>query len=107
MPVSHLILNLGLTLTWGIIGSFIIIWKISIQSNSALVGFLFGFTLTLLLLSPFIYHHSHKKILSHKETDPQKQLVTSIKFIGLLVLIIIVLSILFAFLHHQFLVALK
>lgn len=107
MPVNHLILNLGLTLTWGIIASFIIIWKISIQGNSVLVGFLFGFTITLLLLSPFIYHRSHKKILSYKETDPQKQLLGSIKFVVLLVSIIIVLSVLFAFLHHQFLVALK
>jgi hypothetical protein len=107
VPVRHLILNLGLTLIWGIIGSLIIIWKISLQSSSALVGLLLGFTTTLLILSPFIYHHNHKKILSNEETDPQKQLLTSIKFVGLLVLITAVLSILFAFLHQQFLVILK
>jgi hypothetical protein len=107
MPISHLILNLGLTLIWGIIGSLIIIWKISIQSSSVLVGFLLGFTATLLIISPFIYHHNHKKILSFEETDPRKQLLASIKFVGLLVLIIAVLSLLFTFLHQQFLVVLK
>jgi len=107
MPVGHLVLNLGMTLTWGIIGSLIIIWKISILSNSALVGFLLGFTTTLLIISPFIYHHNHKKILSYEETDPGKQFLVSIKFVGLLVLIIAVLSLLFTFLHQQFLVVLK
>jgi hypothetical protein len=106
-PVSHLILNLGLTLIWGIIGSLIIIWKISIPSSSTLVGFLLGFTVTLLIISPFIYHYHHKKILSYEETDPGKQLLTSIKFVGLLVSIIAVLSLFFAFLHQQFLVVLK
>jgi len=106
-PVGYLLLNLGLILAWGIIGSLIIIWKISILSNSALVGFLFGSTTTLLLLSPFIYHHSHKKILSYKETDPQKQLLMSMKFVGLLVAITAVLSIFFTFIHRQFLVILK
>lgn len=107
MPVSHLMLNLGMTLTWGIIGSLIIIWKISILSNSALVGFLLGFTTTLLIISPFIYHHNHKKILSYKETDPQKQLLTNIKFAGLFVLITAVLSLFFAIIHQKFLVVLK
>ena len=107
MPVRHLILNLGLTLIWDILGSLIIIWKISILSSSALIGFLFGFTITLLLIAPFIYHRSHKKILSYKETDPQKQLLMSMKFVGLLVLITAVLSIIFAIIHRQFLVVLK
>jgi hypothetical protein len=107
MPVSHLILNLGLTLAWGMIGSLIIIWKTSILSNSALVGFLFGSTITLLILSPFIYHYSHKKILRYKETNPQKQLSVSIKFIGLLVVITAVLSLFFTIIHQQFLVILK
>lgn len=107
IPVSRLLLNLSATITWGIIGSLIIIWKISIPSNSALVGFLLGFTTTLLLLSPFIYHHNHNKILSDKETDPQKQLLTSLKFVIVFVLITAVLSLLFATIHHQFLVVLK
>lgn len=107
MPLSHLILNLGLTLTWGIIGSLIIIWKVSIQSNSVLVGFLLGSTTTLLIISPFIYHQKHKKILSYEETDPHEQRLASIKFIGLLVLITAASSILFAFLHQQFMVVLK
>lgn len=106
-PVNHLLLNLGMTLAWGIIGSLIIIWKISILSNSALVGFLLGFTTTLLILSPFIYHRNHRKILSYKETDPQKQLLMSIKFVSSLVLITAVLTLFFAIIHQQFLVVLK
>jgi len=107
LPVGYLLLNLALTLIWGILGSLIIIWKISILSNSVLVGFLFGITITLLILSPFIYHHSHKKILSSKETDPQKQLLMSMKFVGLLVVITAVSSLFFTIIHQQFLVVLK
>ena len=73
--------------------------SLNISSRSYLAGALFGLMVSLLLVSPFLHYHFHRRILSDRSLEFRQQVRENVKFCASFLVITFFLSVIFSFIH--------
>jgi len=104
-PASSIFLfiNLAVVFFAATIFSLIALASLNISSRSPLVGLMLGLTTTLLIVSPFLYNHQHRRILREQSMEIGQQVRANIRLYASFLIITFLLSVLFSFVHRQFL----
>lgn len=87
--------------------SLTVLSSLNISSRSSLVGFMLGLMVSLLLVSPFLHNHFHRKILAEQSLEFRQQVRANVKFFASFLVITFFLSVILSFVHKQFLVVFK